>query len=96
MMIEQIALAVASAAVYSLVFYAKTKASDPDEEFNKFKFGATLIVGIGVGVSFQLSGVDFNQQDIANQLAAYAGTVALLESMLKVVWRQFLKDYVGQ
>lgn len=88
--IAQIGMAVFSAAAYSIVFYAKHKEGSLEEDFDPKKFASTLIVGVGVGVGYGLSGVDVTQAGIEEQLAAYAGTVAIVESGLKYLYRRFL------
>jgi len=95
MMIESIIISALSAAVYSFIFYAKSKASDPDEKFNQFKFMATIAVGIAVGIGYRLAGEGFSQDTISNQLTLYAGTVALVETVLKITWRRCLKKIVS-
>lgn len=88
-----IGMAVVSSLVYSLTFYIKKRSkkiddfSDFDEVFQPKKVAATLIVGVFVGVSLQLTGSDITQQQIENQLVMYAGTVALVETGIKTAVR---------
>lgn len=95
MIVEQVILSAIAAAVYSFVFFAKAKAKDPEEPFNPFKLAATIVVGVIVGVIYSVMGVDFTQQDISTQLTAYAGTVAVLESIMKAIWRQYLSNQIS-
>lgn len=83
-----IGMAVASSIVYSLAFYIKKRPKDVDEFFQPKKMIATLIVGVAVGVSLELSGAGLSEESLQTQLAAYAGTVALVESAIKTVYRQ--------
>lgn len=92
--IQAVALAAVSAAGYSLTFYIKKRTKENPDTFNPYKLAATIIMGVAVGVSLQLAGVDFGQSDISSQIATYAGTVALLETILKSVYRKFLSQYV--
>lgn len=75
------------AAVYSVLFYAKARQQE-DAEFDPTKFGATLLVGVAVGVSIALGGGELFQGTIETKLASYAGVVALVETVLKPVYRQ--------
>jgi hypothetical protein len=84
---EQVLLAVGSALAYSLVFYAKNRAGDP-EDFKPKKLLATLIVGLAVGIGYGLAGVEITQELIFAQLSMYAGTTALVESIIKAIYRQ--------
>lgn len=95
MPIENIAIAAVMGAVYSIIFFAKKRANDPDEKYNYFKLIATIAVGIAIGIGFELSGVDFGQARLFEQLTAYVGTIALVESVLKLLWRQFLKGKIS-
>jgi hypothetical protein len=74
------------AAVYSGLFYAKhwQQAKEP---FEWQKFAATLAVGIVVGVVAALSGGEVFQADIETKLVAYAGAIALIETILKLGYR---------
>lgn len=90
-MIEDILLSIGSAILYSAAFYIKKVSRDDGEQFDKFKLAATIVVGAAVGIGYQMSGIDFTQQEISTKVAMYAGTVALVESGLKTVWRKYLK-----
>lgn len=92
--IQAVALAAISAAGYSFTFYIKKRTKDDPDTFDPYKLAATIIMGIAVGISMELAGVDFGQADISSQIATYAGTVALLETVLKSVYRQFLSGYI--
>jgi len=89
--IDQVLISAASAFVYSMVFYAKARATDSGENLDYFKLSATLVVGVVIGIGYQIAGVDFGQAAIAGQLASYAGTVAIVESIIKAIYRKFIK-----
>lgn len=91
--IEQIGFAMLSSAVYSIVFYAKELQSDPDTKFDKFKFAATIIVGVGVGALYGYVGIDVNPDQLFEQLTMYAGTVAIVETLLKTFWRKYKREF---
>lgn len=83
-----IVLSMLAAAGYSVLFYGKTRQGDGDEPFSGCKFGATLIVGAGVGLAFGLTDTTLTESRLETQLAAYAGAVAVVETGLKIVVRQ--------
>lgn len=76
-----------AALAYSLVFYAKRRQKD-GQPFKLEKAVPTLIVGVGVGIAFALSGVMPTQAALETKLTAMAGTVALVETILKVLIRE--------
>jgi len=90
--IQAVILAAFSAAGYSLAFYVKKRAKKNPDNFNPYKLASTVIVGVFVGISLQLSGVDFGQEQLAAEIGTYTGTVALLESVLKTLYREFLEE----
>jgi len=91
--LQAVVLSAVCAAAYSVVFYFKTKSGDNTEKYDPKRLAATMLVGVGVGVSYELMGMDFSQQELSQRLVAYAGTVALVESLIKVGWRRYLKQY---
>lgn len=78
-----IASAVGASLLYSAVFYAKKRARS-GEPFNAKKMGATLLVGLGVGLAAAYAGDPLSQTSLEARLAALTGVVALLESLLKI------------
>lgn len=90
-MIESIILALVSAVAYSVVFYVKKNKPDDPEDFEPFNFGATVLVGLGVGVMYVYSGTEITQQGIETQLIIYGGTVMMVESILKAVYRRVVE-----
>lgn len=95
-MIQSIILSLVSAASYSIIFYIKKKESFDPEDFNKFKFGSTLLVGLSIGGVLVYTGSPITQEAIETQLVAYAGITALVESILKFVYRKFLRDRLAE
>lgn len=85
--LQAILACVSSAVVYSLMFYAKKRARDPSTEFEPIKLASTLIVGAIIGVFYGYYGIPIEQPTISQQLATYAGTIALVESVLKFIVR---------
>ena len=84
------------AAVYSALFYMKKRAKKDDpEDFDKTKFGATVLVGAGIGVSLALAGAEITATNIHETLPMYVGMVAIVESFLKTVWRILAANVKG-
>lgn len=86
--IMQIVIAVASAAFYGLVFYMKNSQQIPPEPFDWLKIGATVLVGGIIGAVLQLTGIPITEAGIEVQLIAYAGITAMVEAILKMIWRK--------
>lgn len=80
--------AVVSSVIYSLMFYIKKNSSKQPEEYDFKKLGATVLVGVGVGISFVISGIEITQANFQEQIVGMAGTVAIVEAGLKIVWRR--------
>lgn len=76
--------AVIAAIAYSASFYLKNHTST-SESFDPIKFCATLIVGIGISVLMLLSNVPLTEQDFTTQIVAYAGMIAIVETLLKAL-----------
>ena len=85
---ETIGYAIIAALIYSVVFYAKHyfKPGKP-ESFDPTKLGATLLVGVVLGGIFYAGDLAITAEAVETQLIAYAGIVALVESVLKLVYR---------
>ncbi len=80
------------AATYATIFYVKKRmkrADDPTsiESFDKRKFAATVIVGMVVGASMSVMGIDPTRGNVQEALTTYIGAIALVESLLKAGWR---------
>lgn len=94
-MVEAVIKAVVAALVYSIVFYIKKRESAKPEDFNRFKFISTLIVGVIIGLALWSSGVPLSQMTLAEELAAMTGTIALVESVLKTLYRSYKNRLQG-
>lgn len=82
--VQPIVTAALASLAYSLVFFAKHRERD-GEELDTTKLGATVLVGIAVGITMTLSGDPLSQATLETQLMAYAGLIALVESIGKTV-----------
>lgn len=79
-----VAEAALMAAGYSVLVYSR-KYSTHGEDFRPYKFAATVAVGILVGVGMALSGQEVTQAELFARLTALAGTVVILENIIKLV-----------
>lgn len=92
-LVQQTLMGMMLAAVYSVVFYSKKRANETNfEDFNTSKFMATVVVGAIVGAGFAMLGLEVSADTIELTLASYVGVIAIVESLLKVVWRTFNVD----
>ena len=83
-----IVLSVIAAVIYSSTGYAKNTARTPKDEkepFDTAQFGATLLVGAGIGLVMGLSGMHPTEAIITEQLAGYAGIVSVVTMVLKAL-----------
>jgi len=88
-LISQLVVSVIGAAIFALVFYAKNNATDL-ENFDWGKFLATLLVGAIIGgVNFAFGGVLPTQGSLEEALVVYAGATAIVETVIKAIWRRF-------
>ena len=87
-----VAYAILSALIYSVIFYGKHHFKpDKPETFDPVKLGATLVIGAIIGIVFYIGSVPITAEAVEIQLFAYAGIVALAETILKIVWRGLKK-----
>ena len=92
MVIETIILAVLAAIMYAgTEFIKKYLDSEHPETFNYIKFLATIIIGGIIGVAAGYEGTIPTQLSITEQLALYAGSVVVLENVLKIIYRFVIK-----
>ena len=88
MVIETIILAVLAAIMYAgTEFIKKYLDSEHPETFNYIKFLATIIIGGIIGVAVGYEGTIPTQLSITEQLALYAGSVVVLENVLKIIYK---------
>jgi len=94
MSVETIFLALVAAALYAGTAFIKKAPTDKPEEFNWTKFGATIILGAGIGVAAALKGIVPDQTSVELQLALFAGATAIIENAIKTVIR-LVRKYQG-
>lgn len=87
-----IAYAIVSALIYSIVFFAKKRLRKEDPtKFDPIKLVSTLIVGAVIGAGFYLGNFAITALAIETQLLAYGMVIALVESIVKILWRGLQK-----
>jgi hypothetical protein len=77
--------AAAAAAIYSLLWFARNRAKNPEEAFMPSKFLSTVVVGVFIGVAMSVQGMSVTQENVEVQLAMMAGAVTLVEAVFKTV-----------
>ena len=85
-MYEQILYAILGAISYLGLMYFK---KDPRPPFSKEQFTLTLILGVIVGVTQVYTALPFDA--IISYLVNF-GVVAILESVIKLVWKKLKAD----
>lgn len=77
-------LTVIAAAIYGIIFFFKAwMTTIPKPPFDYYKFGATLIVAIIVGLIAAFSGATLDEAMFLAQMAEYGFYVAMVETILK-------------
>lgn len=89
--LQTILTAVLASIAYSITFFVKKRSGKNIQSFDTKKFISTLLVGIGVGVSMSLSGANLTFLSFEAELATMAGIIALVESVLKTIYREVKK-----
>ena len=89
--IQTILSALAASIAYSVTFYVKKRAKKEKQTFDPQKFIATILVGIGVGLTIELSGASLDFLTFEGELATLVGTIAIVESLIKTVYREVQK-----
>lgn len=84
-------IALLSAFAYSIIFFVKKREKGEGEIYDYYKLGATMIVGLVVGLAFHFSNLDLTQVTFEQQLMLYTGVIALVESVLKIAVRRLRK-----
>ena len=87
MEISAITLAAIAGAGYGVLFYVKARQSS-EEEFDYWKFGATVLLAALIGIAMGTAGMPVTQATVEVQIAAYVGYIVVLETTLKLIWRK--------
>lgn len=88
---QPIFISIASAVIYSLIWYCRTviDPTKPTPEYDFWQLGATILVGAFVGALSVFSGVEITQGGLETQLAAYGFIIAAVEQVGKALVRNF-------
>ena len=76
-----------AAAVYASIWYMRARQKGEDFDYNKYL--STVLVGFGIGFVLGLAGDFVTFETVEEQLAGYAGCVAMVEGILKVLREKF-------
>jgi len=82
---QSILIAIVAGIVYSVTMYAKK--AQAGQTFDPLKFVSTVLVGILVALSIELSGAPLNELTWQQQFFMYAGLIPIVENLLKTVFR---------
>jgi len=82
--IETIGIALLMAVIYTLLGVAKSVG----EEFSPTKAGATVVLGLLIGVVMYASGMPITEVNVAGQLAIYGGLIYTIENIIKAIVRR--------
>ena len=91
--VSTIVLAMIAGAGYGVLFFVKAQ-QNSGEEFDYWKFGATVLLAAIIGVAMGAVGMPVTQVALELQLAAYVGYVVVLETVLKLIWRKIYPQEV--
>ena len=89
--------AIFAAVLYSLIWWAAKNVdpTKPSPAFDFFSLGATVLIGAFVGAYATLAGSPLTQMSIETQLAANGAVIAVIEKILKTMYRWLEHRYVG-
>ena len=79
---ESVFIAILASIAYAMTHYFKKAGK---EKFSVTKFLATVIVGAIVGVVMYTQNVPITEESFETQFIAYAGLVALVENVIKII-----------
>lgn len=88
--------AIFAAVLYSVIWWASKNVdpTKPSESFDFMSLGATVLIGAFVGAYATLAGSPLTQMSIETQLAANGAVIAVIEKMLKTLYRWLEARYV--
>jgi len=93
-MLETIVFAMIAAVMYAGSQFVKKWPGDNPEDFDWYKFGATVILGGLIGIAVALKGDVVDQTNVELQIFLFAGATAIIENSIKIVVR-FIRKYIN-
>ncbi len=68
-------------------------APDPKPPFDYYKFAATIVVGVGIGLVGAFTGIVITEQYVIAQVLSYVAVATLVENFLKGIVRALGKQW---
>ena len=95
---QPLVTAIFAAVLYSLIWWASKNIdpTKPSENFDFMSLGATVLIGAFVGTYATLTGSPVSQMSIETQLAANGAVIAVIEKILKTMYRYLENTYVNE
>lgn len=95
---EPLVTAIFAAILYSVIWWTSKHIdpTKPSENFDFMSLGATVLIGAFVGAFATLAGSPVSQMSIETQLAANGAVIAVIEKILKTMYRWLEHRYVGE
>lgn len=84
MAVETICIALLMAVVYVILGVTKSVG----EKFNPTKAGATIALGVFIGVMMYASGIPITEVNVLGQLSIYGGLLYFFENLIKAITRR--------
>lgn len=90
--------AIFAAILYSLIWWAAKNVdpTKPSPVFDWFSLGSTVLIGAFVGAYATLAGSPLSQMGLETQLAANGAVIAIIEKVLKTLYRWLENRYNGE
>jgi hypothetical protein len=94
---QPLVTAIFAAVLYSVIWWTSKHIdpTKPSENFDFMSLGATVLIGAFVGTYATLAGSPVSQMSIETQLAANGAVIAVIEKILKTMYRWLEVRYVG-
>lgn len=94
---EIIIASVFAGVLYSVLWWGAKNVdpTKPSPAFDWFSLVSTAIIGAGVGIAAALSGSPITQIGIETQIAALGAIIAIIEKVLKTLYRYLENRFVG-
>ena len=94
---QPLVTAIFAAVLYSVIWWAAKNVdpTKPTPAFDYFSLGSTVLIGAFVGAYATLAGSPLTQMSIETQLAANGAVIAVIEKLLKTMYRWLEHRYVG-